>query len=89
MVPCVNSCRAAPLRPVLVRVPSATPTEPMPSITSPMWLTLEYAMSRFRSVCRMVTTAPYRTLMTPRATSTQANSHDWAGNSPTFMRSSP
>ena len=41
MVPWVNSCIAAPLSPVAVSAPLETPTEPMPSITRPMWLRLE------------------------------------------------
>ena len=37
---------------------AVSPSAPIPSSTSPMWLTDEYAMSRFTSVWRSVMNAP-------------------------------
>jgi hypothetical protein len=51
IAPWVIICIAAPVTPTCPRAAA-------PSNTYPMWLTLEYAIRRFRSVCLMVTSAP-------------------------------
>ena len=55
IVPWVNICMAAPVSPVDASGPV---TAAIPISTYPMWLMLLKAISRFRSVCLMVTTAP-------------------------------
>ena len=54
-----------------------------------MWLMLLNAMSRLRSVWRMVTTAPYSMLITAIVASSHAYSCAVPGNIPTAMRIIP
>lgn len=61
-MPCVNICNAAPFIPPCDVSAGLPPIAATPSITNPIWLTDEYAMSLFKSVCLSVITAPYMTL---------------------------
>ena len=89
MVPWVNICSDAPVSPRLLTLPATPATDDIPSKTKPMWLTLENAISRFRSVCRMVTTAPYSTFTTPAVASSHATSDTTPGNIATETRIMP
>jgi hypothetical protein len=64
MMPWLNICSEAPSRAVTLAVSEcaqsgvAAAAAAIPSITYHMWLTEEYAISFFRSVCAMATNAP-------------------------------
>ena len=87
--PWLNICIAAPVSPTGPRCPEAAPTDETPSSTKPMWLMLLLATSRFRSVCRNVTSAPYRMLMTASTARAVAALEATSGNMETLTRMRP
>ena len=58
MVPCVNIWRDAPVSPSGETAPATPATDDSPRSKNPIWLMLLKAISRFKSVCLSVTTAP-------------------------------
>ena len=61
----------------------------MPSITSPMWLTDEYATSRFQSFCASATSAPYTIPMIDRTTIIGTNARVASGRMGRLNRMNP
>ena len=62
IIPCENICNTAPLNPSGCSVA-------IPITTYPIWLTLEYPMTYFKSDCPIAEIAPYITFTVPSPTS--------------------
>ena len=85
----MNICIAAPVKPTAAPAPLAPAAAAKPSITKPMWLMLLNAISRFRSVWRITTIAPYITFITAAAASRADALAVTSGNMPIETRIIP
>ena len=68
---------------------TAVPAAARPSTTYPMWLTLVYAISRFRFVCASATSEPYTMAMTARMPIGRANCAQVSGIIDIRIRTNP